>query len=255
MRSLCQGGARSLALLSFCCLALAAAIALGGCGGGGDEESENSEATSAAHGTSAAPAQAEAQGDETREGSKGAGQPDHGASPNPPVAEERTPGSKAVAPGVPIAKGGDNSVQAFGLEGETEEASQALQALEEYLQARVAGDWAAACAAASEEFRSQLAMLIDRAKTKGEGAEKPEGCPETLELLYGKAPSQALREAAEVKQVLSFRVREDGYAYLIYEDGSGEARFIAMANEDGAWKVNTTEPTGFPETEGQGTAQ
>ena len=224
-------------------LLLLGAIVIGGCGGGGDEESNSKAATEQVETTTEA--------GQRQEGKEAP--PQTPPEPNPPTATERTPGSRAVAPGVPTTKGGDNSIQAFGTEGQSEEAAQAAANLRAYLSARVAGDWAAACAVVSQEFRKQLEMLIERAKAKG--AQKPEGCPETLELLFGKAASKALQEAAQVNRVLSFRVEESGYAYLIYEDAEGEIRFIAMANEDGAWKVNTIEPTGFPETEEQGSTQ
>jgi hypothetical protein len=230
-------------------------IALGGCGGGeGEEETKSGEATVASEQHGSAPEQMEATEDEQgQEGKKAP--PKSPAEPNPPIATERIPGSKAVAPGVPTTEGADNSIQAFGIEGGTEEAAQALEALEEYLKARSAGDWQGACAAASEELRKQLEMLVSRAKPTSKDAEKPKGCAETLELLYGKVPRQALEESAELNRVLSFRVKESGYAYLIYEDPDGAVKFIAMANEDGAWRVNTPEPAGFPETEGQGSAQ
>lgn len=246
---------RSLAFLA--ALALLA-FALGCGGGGGDEESAGLDSTAA----QAAQAGSEPQKDSgdpsgasqaSVEEEEEGGEPSH--SPNPPIATERSPGSKAVAPGVPTAKGGDNSIQAFGTEGEDDEATQALSAFEQYMQARVDGDWTAACAAVSEEYRQQLEMLIERAKVKSEGAQKPQGCPETLELLFGKTPKQALEEAAAVNQVLSLRVREDGYAYLIYEDAKGDVKFIAMASEAGAWRVNTPESAAFPEAERQGSAQ
>ena len=47
-----------------------------------------------------------------------------------------------------------------------------------------------------------------------------------------------------VKELLSFRVK-DGYAYVIFKGAGGEVRFIAMANDGGEWKVNTTEPGTF----------
>ena len=223
-----------------------AALLLGGCGGSDSETTAEGEVSAAREQRPAAEQEPQAQGQE-----EGPGNPKPSASPNPPIATERIPGSKAVAPGVPTTKGGDNSIQAFGAEGEEDEAAQAAAQLRAYLSARVAGDWAAACAATSAQYREQLARMV--APTPDE--KEPKGCEQTLALLFAKAPKQALQEAAEVNRVLSFRVEESGYAYLIYEDAEGEIRFIAMANEDGAWKVNTIEPTGFPETEEQGSTQ
>jgi hypothetical protein len=243
---------RSRPLLALASLGLVL-IALAGCGGGEEGSPSRGEEPAAATQQNGAASGREPQGQGPGEREEGSAEPGASAEPNPQIATERTPGSKVVAPGVPTTTGGDNSIQAFGLEGETDEAAQATADLKAYLQARASGDWESACAAASEEYRSQLEQLIERAKAKQEGAQKPQGCAETLELLFGKAPAQALK-AAQVDRILSFRVEKEGYAYLIYEAGEA-VKFIAMANEEGAWKVNTIEPSELPEAEGQGTSQ
>jgi hypothetical protein len=134
-------------------------------------------------------------------------------------------------------------VQTFGVEGEADEREQALATLKTYLNARVAGRWAKACAATSEEFKEQAEQLVEIAP----GAGKPAGCAATLERFLGDFPSSSLRESAQVKELLSFRVK-DGYAYVIFKGAGGEIKFIAMANDDGEWKVNTTEPGAFAPT-------
>jgi hypothetical protein len=241
---------RSLLLAVLLC----SLLAIAGCGGGGDSGTTSSETTSAQGQTSASEGNASAQ--DQGGAAKGGGEnqaakapPKAPTEPNPPVAQERTPGSKAVAPGVPIVKGGDNSIQAFGTEGEESEAQQATASLKRYLDARASGDWAAACEAASAQLREELTKLIERAKAKGD-TEKPTSCAETLELFFGKTPQQALQEAAQIDRVLSFRVEEDGYAYLIFESAE-EVKFIAMANEEGAWKPNTLEPEAFQGPQGE----
>jgi len=150
---------------------------------------------------------------------------------------------------VPVTPQGDNSIQTFGTEADESERQEAEANLRSYLQARVEGNWAAACEAASNEFRAGLAKLIEGAKAKP-GAEKPEGCSQTLELLFGKTPSSTFQQAAQIDQVLSFRIRDDGYAYLIYES-QGEVKFVAMANDGGDWKVNTPEPASFQASQGE----
>jgi hypothetical protein len=240
---------RSLALLALLCL-----LCLSGCGGG------EGDSTSAEAGTEQAATTSE--GNPTAQGQRGAeqgGGEDQSAKaktpsqtptePNPPIASERTPGSKAVAPGVPVIKGADNSIQAFGTEGEEDEAEQASANLKRYLDARASRDWPAACEAASAQLREELSKLIEQAKAKGD-AEKPQGCAETLELFFGKTPQQVLQEAAQIDQVLSFRVQADGYAYLIFEAGD-KVKFIAMANEGGTWKPNTLEPEAFKGPQGE----
>ncbi len=153
------------------------------------------------------------------------------------------PGAKAVAPDVPLTKGGDNSVQEFGTEGEATPRTQAVANATAYIASFSAQDWAEACSLASGEYRQQLAQLIANAKVKGNG-EKPEGCAATLEALFGKAPKGAL-DAFRIEEVLSFRVRGDGYAYLIYKSTGGQTMFIAMAEDGGEWKVNVFQPQPF----------
>lgn len=235
-------------------MTLLAGFALG-CGGGGEES-----------GGTAAAAVAERpapQGERGQEGEKGHGGekgtpprqhktfPRTPPEPNPPRSTARVPGSKAVAPGVPVTRGGDNSVQAFGNEGQEGEAAQAAATVAAYLRARAARRWPDACAEASKQLEGELAKLIARAEVTNRDAEKPEGCAATLALLFGRSPSSALRRV-EVGKVLSFRVRPDGYAYLIYEDREGAILFIAMAADGGTWKVNVPEPTELPASEAQG---
>jgi hypothetical protein len=240
MRALPQGARRALALLAVLALSLSSC-------GGGEEESSSSETASAAPPTAiTAPEQRSAPAGQApaarppEQGSDDPGEPAHreGSVGQP------TAGAKAPAPGVPVTPGGDNSIQTFGAEGEETERQQAEANLKAYLSARAQGDWAGACEAASEPYREELAKLIENAKAK-QGAEKPKGCPETLEALFGKAPAPTLQEAAQVNQVLSFRVEEDGYAYLIFKGAKAEVKFIAMADDEGTWKVNTVEPSAF----------
>jgi hypothetical protein len=223
-------------------LAVLGALALGGCGGEGDAGTTASSETTTGAPTTTAP--------EPKPKAHTGSAPKRTTPTNAPGDPgDPTPGEKAPAPGVPVTPQGDNSIQTFGEEGQDSERQQAEGNLRSYLAARARGDWAGACNAASRQFSEELEKLIEGAKAK-QGAEKPEGCAETLELLYGKTPASAFQKAAQVDQVLSFRVRDDGYAYLIFES-AGEIKFIAMANEGGAWKVNVPEPASFQASQGE----
>lgn len=219
---------------------------LGGCGGGGDE----TDATTGAQKQSAAEdkpaAKKQSEGKQAKSEAEEAEPADAAAKAKArqiPVGEP-TPGSKAVAPGVPTTKGGDNSIQSFGSEGEAGPREEALANLLAYRDARLAGEFARACALASAELRQQLAQLIANAKTKGD-TEKPKSCAETLALFTPEKAIAQLREKSQVNEVLSFRVRDDGYAYLIFKGAEGKVKFIAMADEDGQWRVNVPEPEAF----------
>jgi hypothetical protein len=235
-----EGQVRALALT---CLALTILV-LSGCGGGGETESATT--AQAPQGTSTDSAgEAKAQkGFEEKAPSRA----HQRQIKNPPIASTRTPGQKAVAPGVPTAKGSDNSIQVFGVEGGEDDASKATRALSAYLAAIGAGQWDRACQEASAQLKEQLTQLIEQAKAKG-GAKIPEGCAEILELLLGGAKGAASFATQASRKVLSFRA-EDPYAYLIYEDAKGAIRFIAMANDEGTWKVNVPQPTELQTTTG-----
>lgn len=220
-------------LLALALLALAALAA--GCGGGDGTSTSATATAPARQGTTAPKRPSEARRPT----------PSNPAHPSRQSTAEGAPvpGSKAVAPGVPVSKGGDNSIQAFGVEGRESPRAQASAELRAYLGALLAGKWARACAATSPQFKRQLAQLIARARVKG-GGEKPRGCAATLAALLGSAPPASLRAASRVGQVLSFRVR-GRYAYLIFKGAGGKAMFIAMANDGGKWKVNVLKPEQF----------
>jgi hypothetical protein len=209
-----------------------AALALAGCGDGGGEGSTTAATTTEQQSATA--------GEETPGGGKQttAGPSGRDSRPSAPV-----PGAKAAAPGVPVDRGGDNSIQTFGAEGEEAARAQAKAELEAYLDARLAGDWPGACASASSEFKGELAKVAAEAPSKVE----VEGCAAIMRLLSADAPTAELRAAAQVGRVLSFRVKGDDYAYLIFKGAKGAVMFVAMANDGGEWKVNTIEPSEFSE--------
>jgi len=214
-------------------LAIGIVLVLPSCGG--DDADQQTSAGAAGEGQSATASP------KAEKPSNGNGRPERAASQGATAADAGPePGTKAVAPGVPVQRGGDNSVQTFGAEAEVDQREQALATLSAYLNARVARQWEKACAATSEEFKEQLATLVDI----GKGKEKPEGCAETLRLFFRSFPRSVLRQSAQIKELLSFRVKDD-YAYVIFRGAGGEVKFIAMADDDGEWKVNTTEPAAF----------
>jgi len=223
-------------------------LALSGCGGGGEDESTT---------TAASPQGAGAQSPASSQAPEGSEEHAEASTPsrehqrqikNPPIASERVPGQKAVAPGVPTTKGGDNSIQVYGVEGEEDDAQKATRSLSAYLSALSASQWGRACREASAQFKEQLTQLIEQAKAKGD-AKKPDGCDEILALLLGGAKGAASFATQAPQKVLSFRVQSP-YGYLIYEDQEGKIRAIAMAKEGQGWKVNVPQPTELQTTTG-----
>jgi hypothetical protein len=214
--------------------ALLLLIALQGCGGGAEQGSSES---------SPAPSTAQKATTASEQPSPSQPKPAPTAPPRHLPSANPQPGSKAPAPGVPTTKGGDNSIQGFGTEGEEGPREEAISNLLAYREARLQGKWARACALASQEFREQLEALIANAKAKGD-TPKPKGCPEILKLFTPEKAKAALRQRFQINEVLSFRV-EEPYAYLIFKGAEGEAMFIAMNDADGGWRVNVVEPEGF----------
>jgi hypothetical protein len=213
-------------------VALALAL-LAGCGGGGGDAAGTS-AGGEASGTGAEGAARTTQSAERARaqqgsGSGAAGTESGGATPTPsgPLPNE---GTKQVAPGVPTAKGGDNSIQKFGTESASTDRVAATRALKTYLDARAAGAWAGACARVSAGLKAEFSAF---------GGESPQGkparCTEVLPTLTTEVPASALRAAAAI-HVLSMRVK-GSQAYLVYKNGEGTPSAIPMTREGGEWKV------------------
>jgi hypothetical protein len=135
-------------------------------------------------------------------------------------------------------KGGDNSVQEFGGEADTAEFDAAAVALHNFLDARAEGNWAAACKYISKDTIESFEKLAAQVK-QGEDT----SCGGSLETLTNPAVKQAMKEEATQANVGSLRV-EGERAFLIYTGIDGTLAAMAMANEDGVWKVASL--TGTP---------
>jgi hypothetical protein len=216
------------------CLALCAVLALAGCGGGGEQPSVRS----ATAGEERAETTAAARPEQRQQ--SGGGQPGRLARQQTSAGLPK-PGAKPVAPGVPVQPAGDNSIQTFGVEGPVDQRAQALATLRTFLSARAAGRWAEACAATSRQFKRELAITAARLPTK----KQPKGCAAALGFFIRWIPRAALRASAEVKELLSFRVK-GRYAYIIFRGAEGKVDYIAMRNDGGVWKINTANPEAFP---------
>jgi hypothetical protein len=135
-------------------------------------------------------------------------------------------------------KGGDNSIQEFGAEAEAAEFEQAAVALHDFLDARAAGDWAAACSYLSssqvESFK-QLAAQAEQVRNPS--------CAGILKALTNPAAKQAIKAEAAQADVRSLRVKGDR-AFVIYTGPGGTVFAMPMAREGGTWKVAGT--TGTP---------
>ena len=242
-------------------LTVCVALALGGCGGGDDSASTSSgtsEATTAptqAEGKSAASQDAKKsdhssskskQGKGPTEKAKGNGSQRHGggSSSKPPkpvkpprISSRPTAGSKAPAPGVKTVKGGDNSVQEYGVEADESSRTEAAIALQGYLNARTEGNWSTACSLLAKRPTEQLEKL------SGGKAD----CAEVLAATGKEAPSMP---GSVITEVLSFRGEGEisgNPSYLIFTGPPGKTLFsMPMYLQGGAWKVGLAQPSELP---------
>lgn len=130
---------------------------------------------------------------------------------------------------MPTSKGGDNSIQSYGVESGGSERAEAAAVLSSYLGALLAGEWSRACSELVAETKQALEQLA------GQAERKKVDCPTAVAALISEVPRGPLRTLGEI-HVLSMRVQGDR-GFLIYEDGSGKPSESAMLREDGRWKV------------------
>jgi hypothetical protein len=128
-------------------------------------------------------------------------------------------------------KGGDNSVQEFGVEADASERDAAALALHNFLDARAEGEWVAACEYLSKSAAESLERLATQTKKSGTAS-----CAAGLDELTNPAAEAALKaEAAEV-DVGSLRV-EGERAFILYSGLHGIVFAMPVASEGGDWKV------------------
>jgi hypothetical protein len=144
-------------------------------------------------------------------------------------------GAKAAAPGVPTSKGGDNSIQTWGVEASGDERARLSGFVQGYLDARARGEWARACARLAPEQRRTFARLI-----RGERGNP--ACAEAMGKLAAQVPAGAFIRESKVADVLSLRIG-GGRAFLIYVRPGGKVYATALTREGGAWKVVSVSPT------------
>jgi hypothetical protein len=212
-------------------IAAAAALALAGCGGGGETTTTSVATTRQSGGTESQTQKPKPSGAGQSSNGGSAAKPRHGGPKQPSTPAPTDPGplpnqgTKVVAPGVPISKGGDNSIQAYGLESASEDRVQAASSAKAYLDAQAAGQWARACSYLTVKVRASLEGLGKQAK----------GCAGAMATLLAKAPKATLRTAADI-HVISMRVKSD-QAFVIYRDASGTAYNLPLNREGGNWRV------------------
>lgn len=199
---------------------------LASCGGGGDDSTLTSKAMTQA---STAPKSQSAKRSVEEPRDNEPKQSTEGILTDPaPLPNE---GAGAVAPGVPIVKGGDNSIVSYGVEAASGERIRIARLVEDYLGAEAAGNWAAACTDLSVLIRRRLKAAAEATPNL-----QAKGCADVLAALLSRMPQAALRKGAQI-YVLSLRVRPHN-AFVIYRDGAGEPFNLPLRRENGQWKIS-----------------
>ncbi len=233
-------------------VALLLALALAACGGDDGATTDPTTETAAREGTTTSTA-AERQprkeqggnpsgGEQERNrgGADGGGSAgaavDKTLSRTPPIRSGAREGQKAAAPGVPTSKGGDNSVQTYGVEASGASRRRAAAVLQTYLDARAAGRWAKACFYLAAPMRAQLRQFVKDAA----------GCVDAIEALTAGVPKAALRQNTRIDEVLSFRVK-GASAFLLFNGPPKTTLYEApLARESGEWRVAALAPSALP---------
>jgi hypothetical protein len=212
--------------VSLAVLAIAAALALAGCGGGEEDAS-----------TGSGGAETTSQRDSGAQAGRGSGK-GGGAKPLDTAAlPEPEEGSKKAASGVPVSRGGDNSIQTWGLEASADERAEVTAILQAFLDARAVADWATACSYLAADQRAEFESLV-KSSQRGNAV-----CAQAMGALAQGVPPSAFNEETEIDYVLSLRVGE-GNAFLIYTRPDANKIYAsALAREDGTWKVISVGPT------------
>jgi hypothetical protein len=210
---------------------------------GSSDSSSSTEATSTGGSTTSAQnsGKQQSQGGQSQSGSqeqsKNQGSPEGGNSSQGDRQSEGSHSKNAVAPlnvsGGGSAqfrtKGGDNSIQEFGEESESE-LQEVAEIVHGFYTARAEGNWDAACSYLAKSNLEQLVKLVSQAPEHKGG-----GCSEALNAFTQPLPPALEREVTTV-DAGSFR-REGDQGFLLYYGPDRAVYSMPMREEGGAWKV------------------
>ena len=215
-----------------------ATVLLAACGSSDSDTSNSTAANSTGSTTTAQNSDGEqSQGGQKQGGSQGKSKDQDQHSPSHQGQQGGGGNSNGVAPlkvsGGGSAqfrtKGGDNSIQEFGEEGESE-LQEVAETVHSFYVARGEENWDAACSYLAKPNVEQLVELVSQSpKFKGVG------CGGALNAFTQPVPPAIEREITTV-DAGSFR-HENGQGFLIYFGPKRAVYAMPMREEDGVWKV------------------
>jgi hypothetical protein len=135
-----------------------------------------------------------------------------------------------------LVKGGDNSVQEFGDEGDESELQKAAEVVHGFYVSRAAEEWDKACSYLAKANIEQLEQLASQSPQL-----KGAGCAPILKAFTRPVPASVNREVTTVD---AGSLRHEGeQGFLIYY-GAGHATYtMPLREEDGTWKVTALSGT------------
>lgn len=219
-------------IVAFAAAVLAASL-LAACGGSDSNTAGGSTATEK---TEAAGGSGAQQGD-----TKGSQSSGNGAKQNGGSSQSGSGGSGSGEVRTPLkvsgggseqfrSKGGDNSIQEFGEEGDESELEEAAAALHSFYVSRAEEDWTRACSYLTGSMQQQLEQLAAQSPQL-----KSKDCGAILHAFTRPLPASVRRETTVV-DAGSLRTEGD-QSFLIYRGEGGDVFAMPMKEEDGAWKV------------------
>jgi hypothetical protein len=129
-----------------------------------------------------------------------------------------------------LRKGSKNKIAKFGQEADADEREAASKVLEENLQARAAGDWAAQCASLSA-----TAIKNNEASAALEGVQG--SCAKNLESqAQPLSETKAIRTNTMTGPIAALRVKGNK-AFALYHGAKGMDYAMSMEKEGDEWKV------------------
>jgi hypothetical protein len=227
-----RGGIRSVAILA---ATVFVALLLGACGSS-DSASTGGSTTAEVN----AQGSGSAAGSEDRSGTQGENDAGGGGSQQSSAGKSST-GFTAEEVATPLKvsgggseqfrfKGGDNSIQEFGEEGDESELQEAAEAVHSLFVARAVGDWAKACSYLSKSMREQLEQLAASSTEL-----KDKGCAAVLDAFTPTPSASVWRENTTVD---AGSLRRDGeQAFLVYYGADKTVYAMPLKEEDGEFKV------------------
>jgi len=138
-----------------------------------------------------------------------------------------------------LTPGGDNSIQTYGEEADSDELAAAEEVIVAYLGARAKADWEASCKYLAKTLQKRVKQLSETSPEL-----KGKACGAVIGALSAGLPKSALSSPA-VNGIAALRVHDD-HGFALFHGPKGAEFFVSVEKEDGEWKVSSLTASEFP---------